>query len=175
MLIDRIYCLVLIIHSDSWRFCLLISPLVPLHPFTSLCLPYLSLRFFQDTTAEGVLSLCGCSHSDTHYLKRHMAGCGCHEILIESCITVLFLSNFSLYPIQLWFWWLSFSNHSFRLISIQYSVHHSDSARTHQSCNQKPFISTFNWKQAQIRRHRLFSFEPSAGIHCNRLSFKLIY
>ena len=30
------------------------------------------------------------SHSDTHYLNRHMAWCGCHEILIQPCIIVLF-------------------------------------------------------------------------------------
>ena len=30
------------------------------------------------------------SHSDTHHLNRHMAGCGCHEILIPCSITVLF-------------------------------------------------------------------------------------
>ena len=54
------------------------------------------------------------SHSDTHHLNRHMAGCGCHEILIQRCISVLFLSSIFLYPIGLWFWWLSYSNHSFR-------------------------------------------------------------
>ena len=76
------------------------------------------------------------SHSDTHYLDRHMVECGCHEILTQRCITVPFLSDFSLHPIQLWFLWLSYSNHSFQLISIQYSVRQS-------SC-KKPFISASN-------------------------------
>ena len=65
------------------------------------------------------------SSSGTHNLNGYMVGCGCHEILIERSITILFLKNFSLSPIQLWFQWLSYSNHSFQLISIQYSVHHS--------------------------------------------------
>ena len=93
------------------------------------------------------------SDFDTHHRNRHMGWCGCHEILIQRCITVLFLLNFSLYPIQLWFWWLSYSNRSFQLISIQLSGHHSDSARKHQSCNQKPLISTSNWRQAHLQKH----------------------
>ena len=48
------------------------------------------------------------SHFDTHYLNRHMAQCGCHEIWIQHCIIVLSLSNFSLYLIWLWFWCLSY-------------------------------------------------------------------
>ena len=92
------------------------------------------------------LSLC-----DTHYLNTDMVGCGCHEILIQRCITVLLLSNYSLYSIQISFRWLSYSKHSFQLISIQHSVHHSDLARNHQSCNQKPFISTSNWRQVIFR------------------------
>ena len=71
------------------------------------------------------------SHSDTHHLNGYMGWCGCHEIFIQRSITVLFWSKFSLYLTQLWFWWLSYSNHSFQLISIQYSVHQSDSARNH--------------------------------------------
>ena len=49
------------------------------------------------------LSMLVLSHSDTHYLNRHMVGCGCHEILIQRCIPVICLSSFSLYSIQLWF------------------------------------------------------------------------
>ena len=93
----------------------------------------ISLCSVQDTTPEGVLSSCGCSLTLTHtnYLNRYMAGCGCHEILIQRCFTVLFLSNLSVYPTQLWFWWLSYSNHSFQLIVIQYGFHHSDRPRSH--------------------------------------------
>ena len=93
------------------------------------------------------------SYSDTHHLNRHMARCGCHDILIQRCITVLFLSNFCLGPIELWFCWLSYSNHSFQLISIQSSVNHSNPSRNHQSCNQTPFFSTSNWRQAPLQRH----------------------
>jgi hypothetical protein len=48
----------------------------------------------QDTTPEGVLSSCGCSHSDTHYLNRHMVGYGCHEILSPRSLTFRFLLSF---------------------------------------------------------------------------------
>ena len=92
------------------------------------------------------------SHSDSHHLNRHMVGCGCHEIMIHRCITVLFLSNFSLKSTQLWFWWMSYSNHSFQLISIQYSVH--------QSCYQEPFISTSNRRQAHTQS-RIFCCHSS--------------
>ena len=56
------------------------------------------------------------SHSDTHYLNRNMAWCGCHDILIQRPITILCLANFSLYSTQLWLWWLSYSNHHFSLL-----------------------------------------------------------
>ena len=105
------------------------------------------------------------SHSDTNHLSRQIVGCGCHEILIQRCITILFLSNFSLSSIQLWFWWLSYSHYSFQLISIHRSVHHSDSAKNHQSWYQKPFISISNGRRAHIQRH-LWSFEQSACIYC---------
>ena len=66
---------VLIIHSDSWIFWLIISPLVPLRPLVGLRPPSripssvtpphyaccISLCSVHDTTAEGVLSLCWCS------------------------------------------------------------------------------------------------------------------
>ena len=53
----------------------------------------ISLRPVQDTTPEGVLtSNAGVlSHFDTHHLNRHMAQCGCHEILIPFFTTVQFL------------------------------------------------------------------------------------
>ena len=66
---------VLIIHSASWIFCLIISPLVSLPLWSafgflrkflhSVTPPYyayrISLRSVQDTTPCGVLSLCRCS------------------------------------------------------------------------------------------------------------------
>ena len=133
--------LVLIICSDCWIFGLLIC--VPLSLFHSPRHNSRRLSLFMRVV----------SHSDTHHLNRHMVGCGCHEILIQPCITVVLLPNFSLYPIRLSFWWLSDSIHWFQLISIQCSVHHSDSARNHQSCNQKTFISTTNGRQAHFQRY----------------------
>ena len=38
------------------------------------------------------------------------------------------------------------------LISVQYSVRHSDLTRSHQSCYQEPFILTANGRQAHIQR-----------------------
>ena len=117
----------------------------------SLCLLYLYLSVSpRHNSRRRSLFMRVLSHSVTHYLNRHMVGCGCHEILIQPCIMVLFLSNFSLCSVQLWFWWLSFANHSFQLISIQYTVHHSDPPRNHQSCNQELFILASNWRQAYI-------------------------
>ena len=69
----------------------------------------------------------------------------------------------SLYSTQLWFWWLSYFNHSFQLISSQYSVQHSDPPRKQQSCYQELFISTTNWGQAYIERH--FSCYHSSKVH----------
>ena len=156
---------VLSICDDSWVFCLLhLCIPVSLPPFhcarwsafglpllpsfshsTSLCLPYLSPFCPRHNSRRRSLFMRVPSHSDTQHLNRHMAWCGCHEILIQRCLTVLFLSNFPLYPIQLWFWWLSYSNRSFQLISIQLSGHHSDSARKHQSCNQN-----YHWFRLRI-------------------------
>ena len=82
----------------------------------SLSLPVLSKTQLEKAFSRLMRVL---SHSDTHYLNRHMVGCGCHEILTQRCITVPFLSDFSLHPIQLWFLWLSYSNHSFQLIIFQ--------------------------------------------------------
>ena len=130
---------VLIIYSDSWitlhgHLCIPVS-LPPFHSAlwsafglprlpsfshsTSLCLPFLSPFCPRHNSRRRSLFMRVLSHSDTHYLNRHMTGCGCYEILIQRRITVLFLWNFSLYPIQRWFWWLSYSNHSFQLIGIQ--------------------------------------------------------
>ena len=123
---------VLIIHSDSWVVCLFISPLVPLgllQKFLHSVIPPHYAFFIS-------LLILMLSRIDTHYLNRHIVGCGCLEILIEHCITVLFLSNLSLYPIQLWFWGLSYSNRPFQLIGIQYSLHHSDLPRSRQTCYQ---------------------------------------
>ena len=141
-----------------------LSSTVPLRPLVglclrptlfvlSLCLPYLSPFCQRHNSRRHSLFMRVLSHCDTHYLNMHMVGCGYHEILIQRSVTALFLTNFSLYPIRLWFWWLSYSNHSFQLLSNQYSVHHSDSARDHQSCNQKQFIATSYWRQAHIQSH----------------------
>ena len=94
----------------------------------SLPLPVLSKTQLQRAFSCLMLAL---SHSDTRHLNRHMASCGCHEILIEPCITVLFLSNFSPYPIQRRFWWVSCSNHSFQLIIVFSTVSVSLTGRNH--------------------------------------------
>ena len=244
--IDRIECSVLIIYSDSWIFCLFISPLDLLRPLVglrppsksfvlSLCLsiPAVSLSVTSKTQHQNTFSLNAGALSLCHSLPQWVYGIlrvprnawpvpqptgaqgrvrvprnldwisvenkesllpwskkvstepkffiwmrretlrddsgtriwdtkkwtlmrkmvWWHEMLIPCCKTVLFLSNFSLYPIQLWFWWLSYSNHSFQLISVQDSVHHSNPPTNHQSCYQELFLSTSNWRQAHIQRH----------------------
>ena len=118
----------------------------------SLCLLHLSPFCPRHNCRRRSLFMWVLSHSDTHYLNRHMAWCGCHKILIQPSINILFLTNFSLYPIELWFWWLSYSNHSLQLISIRYSVYRSDPAKTRLCCYQEPFISTSNWRPAHIQR-----------------------
>ena len=94
---------VLIIHYDSWIFCLIISSLVPLSPLVGLRPPsnsfILSFRLttravVRNTTLEGALSMLVLSYSDTHHLNRYIIGCGWHEILISCSTIVLFLSNF---------------------------------------------------------------------------------
>ena len=131
---------VLIIHSDSRIFWLIISPLVPLPPskfLRAVTPPHyayrISLSVLSKTRLQKEFSLFMwvLSHSDTHHLNRHMVGCGCNEILTQRSITALFFASFSLYLIQRWFWWLSYSNHSFQLRSIQYSDHHSHPPRNH--------------------------------------------
>ena len=166
--IELIECSVLIIHCDSWILCSIISPLFPLRPLVGLrlpskvssfshsdsqSLPQLSPFCSELNTRRRSFFMLVLSHSDTHNLNRHIAWCGCHEILTQRCSTVLILANFSMYRIQLWFWWLSYSNPSIQLFNIQHSVHHSDLARNHQSCNQKPFILVANWRQTHIQRH----------------------
>ena len=159
----RVRASVLSIWSHSFLFCLLIpSSLSLMHssPWFHCTLPQISsftlplYRFCpRHNSRRRSLLMLALSPSDTHYLNRHMVGCGCHAILIQRSITTLLLSNFPLYQIQLWFWWLSYSHHSFQLIRIQCSVHHSDLARNHQSCYQEPFISTSNWRQTHILRY----------------------
>jgi hypothetical protein len=139
----------------------LLHPLVGLRPAPTsfilslyLTMPTVSLYVLSKTQLQKAFSLnAGASHSDTHHLNWYMVLCGCHESLTSCSTTVLFLANFSLYPIQLCFRWLSYLNHSFQLISIHCSVHQYDPPRKHQSCYQKPFISTSNWTQAHIQRH----------------------
>ena len=75
--IDRIECSVLNSHSDSWVVCLFKSVLVPLRPVVGLRPPskipsfYLTITteslsvLSQNTTSEGVLSLCWCSLTPT--------------------------------------------------------------------------------------------------------------
>jgi hypothetical protein len=182
---DRLELPVLSIYSDSTLVCLficaslslflgcsvslvLMRPLVGLRPpSNSFLLSFrltmtaasLSVSPRHDSRRRSLLMLV-LSHSDTHHLNRHMVGCGRHDILIQPYITVLFLSKFSPYLIQLRFWWLSYSKHWFHLVSIQYSVRHSDPSRNHQSCYQKPFISTIDCRQAYIQRD-IFCFDSS--------------
>ena len=96
--IDLIERSVLIIPCNCWVVCLSISPLVPLRPLVGLrppltffvislhlTMPTVSLSVLSKTQLQEALfflSSCWCSHSDTHHLKRHMVGYGCHEILI---------------------------------------------------------------------------------------------
>ena len=144
------------------------------HPSSNFFIHSLSLYEFctRHNSRRRSLFMLVLSHSDTHFINRHMVGCGCHErgvqsrssqecmvwcecpeILIQRCITVLFLSHFSRYPTQLWFWWLSYLNHSFQLVSIHYSVHQSDPPRIHQSCYQELFISTSDRRQGHLQRN----------------------
>ena len=109
---DRIRASFLNIRSHSFLFHLLISvshaqlhgSKVPLFFTTPFGRPSASLEFLhslfkrsvQDTTPEGVLSSCWChERSDQpRSSQEYMACCGCHEILIHRCITVLFLAIF---------------------------------------------------------------------------------
>jgi hypothetical protein len=97
--IDRTERSVLIMHSDSWIFCLIISPLVPLRPLVglrlpskipafshsaSICLLHLCLTLsktqHQNTLSLSMLVL---SSSDTQNLNGYIGWCGCGEILIS--------------------------------------------------------------------------------------------
>ena len=109
--IDRIECLVLNSHSDSWVVCLFISPLIPLRPVVGLRppskIPSFSYSDWQsllqistfcpehNTRIRSLLMLV-LSHSDTRHLNRHMVGCGCHEIVTPCSRTVLFSTTFLL-------------------------------------------------------------------------------
>ena len=74
--------------------------LVPLRPPSnffihspSLPLPTRSIQYTSPKRRS--LAECGCSLTlPTHYLNRHMAWCGCHEILTQRSIADLFLTNF---------------------------------------------------------------------------------
>ena len=50
----------------------------------------------EDATLEGALSPCGCQErsEQSRSSQGYMAQCGCHEILIQRCVTVFFLSIF---------------------------------------------------------------------------------
>ena len=56
----------------------------------------LSLRVLSKTQLQKACSrlMRVLSHSNTHYLNRHMVGCGCHEILIPRSFYVRFLTRF---------------------------------------------------------------------------------
>ena len=81
---------------------LMLSSKVPLRPSDSLPPPSnffihsLSLHPFcpRHNSRRRPLFMWVLSYSSTQHLNRHMAWCGCHEILIERCIIVLFVSNF---------------------------------------------------------------------------------
>ena len=80
---------------------------LPRHPSfshsTSLCLPYLSPFCSRHNWRRRSLLMRVLSHSDTHYLNRHMARCGCHEILIPRSFYVRFVTRFC------HFWWTPYS------------------------------------------------------------------
>ena len=106
---------ILIVHSDSWIFCRIISPLVPMSPLVglqspskipslchsaALCLRHLSLFCPRYDSRRRSLVMLVLSHPDTQHYNRHMVGCGCHEILIPSSTTVLFSITFLLISIS---------------------------------------------------------------------------
>ena len=110
---EMIFPWVVVIYSDSWIFvcwsvnpCLSstisLRPLVGLRPpsripsfsnSASLCLLYLSLLCPRHNTRRRSLSMLVLSHSDPHYINRHMAQCGCPDILTPCSTTVLFLMD----------------------------------------------------------------------------------
>ena len=113
---------VLIIHSESRIFCVVISSIISLHPLVGLRPPFKitqlsyigshSLSSFLSfcltmpavslpgpvayTTPASVLSQCWCHNRSGQFRSSqgYIAQCGCHEILIQRCITVFFLSIF---------------------------------------------------------------------------------
>ena len=97
-------CLSSSVAQFPWFHCALWSAfgfprILSLSHSASLYLLHLSLFYPIHNTRRRSLSMLVLSHAGTHYLNRHMAWCGCHDILIERFILVLFLSDFSLYPI----------------------------------------------------------------------------
>ena len=96
---------ILIIHSDSRIFCLVLSSLDPLRPLVNLRPPSKILLFSHSVSLSllhicltlsksqhhttfspytGALSLSD-THAHRHYLNGYMGWCGCHEILIALC------------------------------------------------------------------------------------------
>ena len=84
--------LFLIISSNSWIFCLFLSPLVPLYPLVSLrrkLLYSLILPHYHScisvwpcakrNSRRRSLLMLVLAHSGTHCYNRYMVGCGCHE------------------------------------------------------------------------------------------------
>ena len=123
-------CTVAQFQSSTWFHCGLpwiSSFTLPLYPFCP-----------RHNSRKRSLFVWVLSHSNNPYLNRHMTWCGCHEILIERGITVRFFLTFSLYLIQRWFWWLSYSNQSFQLISIQRSVRQETTSLTIRNHSFRP-------------------------------------
>ena len=70
--------------------------------FRSFTMPAASLSVLYQTQLKKVFSLYAGALTLTLITSQgYMAGCGCHDILIQRRISVLFWSNFSLYPTQL--------------------------------------------------------------------------
>ena len=118
---------------------------VPRHPLVGLLPPSTSFILSLRLTLHAIsLLMLVLSHSETHYLNRHMVGCGCHEILIQSCISLRVLGRTSLlYSMRTMILVVELLE-SFisAYVIIQYSVHHSDPPRNYQSCYREPVIST---------------------------------
>ena len=72
---------VLDILSHSFLFCLVISSSLSLEFTLTLCVLFLCLSVSPRNNSKKAFSrwMRVLSHSDTHYLNRHMAQCGCHE------------------------------------------------------------------------------------------------
>ena len=151
-----------------------LSSLVGLRPPSDFFIHSLFTCSVQDTTPCSVLSSCGCSlpltlatsigtwHSAgaTKGVTRPAAQRG---IWHDAGATISWSSLVS-WSCSCWIslgirsnddscGWATRIIHCSLLISIQYSVHHSNPPRNHHCCYQEPFISTYNWKQAHIQSH----------------------